>query len=115
MCEIRRKEAAAAVGRYGASTQLGCSSDSVNEPGQRQIRSFSRLESERPLPLQPQWKDPITAMGPASILQMHPRVTCLMDEASASQLKRADYYRWVFEQKSDWQQPCCSATLVDRP
>ena len=48
---------------------------------------------------------PITAMVPASILQMHPRVTCLMDEASASQLKRADYYRWVFQQKPDWQQP----------
>jgi glucosamine-6-phosphate deaminase len=48
---------------------------------------------------------PITAMVPASILQMHPRVTFLMDEASASQLKRADYYRWVFEQKPEWQQP----------
>jgi glucosamine-6-phosphate deaminase len=48
---------------------------------------------------------PITAMVPASILQMHPRVTFLMDEASASQLKRADYYRWVFEQKPDWQRP----------
>jgi glucosamine-6-phosphate deaminase len=48
---------------------------------------------------------PITAMVPASILQMHPRVTCLMDEASASQLRRADYYRWVFEQKPGWQKP----------
>jgi glucosamine-6-phosphate deaminase len=48
---------------------------------------------------------PITAMVPASILQMHPYVTFLMDEASASRLKRADYYRWFFEQKPDWQRP----------
>jgi glucosamine-6-phosphate deaminase len=48
---------------------------------------------------------PITAMVPASILQMHPHVTFLADEASSSELKRADYYRWVFERKPAWQRP----------
>jgi len=46
---------------------------------------------------------PITAMNPASILQMHPVARCIVDEAAATQLKRIDYYRWVYERKPDWQ------------
>ena len=43
---------------------------------------------------------PITADVTASILQMHPRVTYLLDEAAALKLKRRDYYRWVNENKA---------------
>ncbi len=46
---------------------------------------------------------PITAMSPASILQMHPVAKCIVDEAAAARLARIDYYRWVYEQKPDWQ------------
>jgi len=46
---------------------------------------------------------PITAMVPASILQMHPRAVVLLDEEAASELTRTDYYRWVFDHKPDWQ------------
>lgn len=46
---------------------------------------------------------PITAMVPASILQMHSQAVVIMDEAAASKLKKADYYRWVFDNKPDWQ------------
>jgi glucosamine-6-phosphate deaminase len=46
---------------------------------------------------------PITAMIPASILQMHPQTIFLLDEEAASALKRLDYYRWVFDHKPDWQ------------
>lgn len=46
---------------------------------------------------------PITAMSPASILQMHPVAKCIVDEAAAVRLARIDYYRWVYEQKPDWQ------------
>ncbi len=46
---------------------------------------------------------PISAMNPASILQMHPVARCIVDEAAASQLARIDYYRWVYSQKPDWQ------------
>ncbi|MDD8025785.1 MAG: glucosamine-6-phosphate deaminase [Acidobacteriota bacterium] len=46
---------------------------------------------------------PITAMVPASILQMHPRTIFLLDEEAASGLKRADYYRWVYDHKPAWQ------------
>ena len=45
----------------------------------------------------------ITAMNPASALQLHPKVTVVLDEAAASELKMQDYYRWVYEQKPDWQ------------
>jgi glucosamine-6-phosphate deaminase len=46
---------------------------------------------------------PLTAMNPASILQMHPSVRVYLDEAAASKLSRSDYYRWVFENKPVWQ------------
>lgn len=46
---------------------------------------------------------PITSMVPASVLQMHPSVHVLVDEAAASRLRRRDYYRWVFERKPAWQ------------
>lgn len=46
---------------------------------------------------------PITAMSPASILQMHPVAKCIVDEAAAGRLARIDYYRWVYAQKPDWQ------------
>ena len=46
---------------------------------------------------------PVTADNPASVLQFHPSVKVCLDEPAASQLKRADYYRWVFSNKPDWQ------------
>lgn len=46
---------------------------------------------------------PITADNPASVLQFHPSAKVCLDEPAASQLKRADYYRWVFSNKPDWQ------------
>ncbi len=46
---------------------------------------------------------PITAMNPASILQMHPVAKCLIDEPAAARLSRIEYYRWVYDQKPDWQ------------
>lgn len=38
---------------------------------------------------------PLTAMCPASILQMHERVTVLLDEAAAGKLINRDYYDWT--------------------
>jgi glucosamine-6-phosphate deaminase len=46
---------------------------------------------------------PITAMNPASILQMHPIAKCIVDEAAAKKLTRTEYYRWVYDRKPDWQ------------
>ncbi|HSY18193.1 MAG TPA: glucosamine-6-phosphate deaminase [Candidatus Acidoferrales bacterium] len=46
---------------------------------------------------------PITAMNPASALQLHPKVTVFLDEAAAAELKMKEYYRWVYEQKPGWQ------------
>lgn len=45
----------------------------------------------------------ISAVLPASILQMHPRATILLDEDSAADLLRKDYYRWVLDHKPAWQ------------
>lgn len=46
---------------------------------------------------------PISAMNPATILQMHPVAKALLDEPAAARLKRLDYYRWVFDNKPEWQ------------
>lgn len=46
---------------------------------------------------------PVSASVPASCIQMHEHVTVVIDEAAASSLQRADYYRWVYENKPVWQ------------
>jgi len=46
---------------------------------------------------------PITADLPASALQMHPVCKLVVDEAAATRLRRADYYRWVYDNKPSWQ------------
>ncbi|MBN2207180.1 MAG: glucosamine-6-phosphate deaminase [Candidatus Aminicenantes bacterium] len=46
---------------------------------------------------------PITALVPASALQLHPRTVLLLDEPAAARLTKADYYRYVYEHKPDWQ------------
>lgn len=46
---------------------------------------------------------PITASCPASVLQMHPKCTLILDEAAATALQRPDYYRWVYSHKPAWQ------------
>lgn len=48
---------------------------------------------------------PITAMNPASILQLHPVAKVVLDEPAATLLRKADYYRWVYDNKPDWQKP----------
>jgi glucosamine-6-phosphate deaminase len=46
---------------------------------------------------------PITARNPASVLQMHPKVTVCLDKEAASRLEMTEYYRWVYANKPDWQ------------
>ena len=46
---------------------------------------------------------PISAMNPASILQMHPVAKALLDEPAAAHLAHTDYYRWVYDHKPEWQ------------
>jgi glucosamine-6-phosphate deaminase len=46
---------------------------------------------------------PLTALVPASALQLHPNATVLLDEAAAAGLALADYYRDVHRGKPAWQ------------
>ncbi len=46
---------------------------------------------------------PVSASCPASVLQQHRHATVLLDEAAASRLQRADYYREVYDAKPPWQ------------
>lgn len=46
---------------------------------------------------------PVSAMVPATILQHHSNAKVFIDEGSASKLKLASYYKWVYDGKPDWQ------------
>jgi glucosamine-6-phosphate deaminase len=42
-------------------------------------------------------------MAPASAIQLHPHVSVIVDEAAATELKLADYYRTTWASKPAWQ------------
>lgn len=46
---------------------------------------------------------PVSAFCPASVLQLHPHVTVLLDDDAASRLKLGDYYRHAYAHKPTWQ------------
>ena len=46
---------------------------------------------------------PLSALVPASALQLHPHATVVVDEAAAAQLKLADYFRATYAAKPEWQ------------
>jgi glucosamine-6-phosphate deaminase len=46
---------------------------------------------------------PVSAMWPATALQLHPHVTVFLDAAVASRLQLASYYIETYQGKPDWQ------------
>jgi glucosamine-6-phosphate deaminase len=44
---------------------------------------------------------PVSASLPASVIQLHPEVTVLLDEAAAGRLRYADYYRSSWEHRAE--------------
>ena len=46
---------------------------------------------------------PVSAFCPGSAIQLHEHVTVVVDEAAASRLKLADYYRHSYANKPAWQ------------
>ena len=46
---------------------------------------------------------PVSAMWPATIMQLHPHATILVDDAAASRLQLGDYYRQTYADKPSWQ------------
>lgn len=45
----------------------------------------------------------VSALWPASALQLHPHVTVILDPAAASRLQLADYYREAWASRPSWQ------------
>ncbi|MCS4536366.1 glucosamine-6-phosphate deaminase [Corynebacterium sp. HS2168-gen11] len=45
----------------------------------------------------------VAAVCPASVLQLHPQATLVIDEAAASKLEHAEYYRFAYDHKPAWQ------------
>ena len=48
-------------------------------------------------------ESPLSAICHGSTLQLHPRTTVILDENSAAGLRYADHYRWIDQNKFDWQ------------
>ncbi|WP_129336450.1 glucosamine-6-phosphate deaminase [Cellulomonas endophytica] len=46
---------------------------------------------------------PVSARWPATVLQLHPHVTVLVDEAAAARLELAEHYRATWRGKPAWQ------------
>lgn len=46
---------------------------------------------------------PVSASLPGSAIQLHPHATVVVDEAAASRLEHADYYRYTYDNKPAWQ------------
>jgi glucosamine-6-phosphate deaminase len=46
---------------------------------------------------------PVSSLCPGSILQFHPHATIVVDEAAASGLTLADYYKYTYDNKPVWQ------------
>ncbi|GGO33926.1 glucosamine-6-phosphate deaminase [Streptomyces lasiicapitis] len=46
---------------------------------------------------------PVASVVPASALQLHPHATVVVDEAAASKLKLAEYFRHTYANKPAWQ------------
>jgi glucosamine-6-phosphate deaminase len=46
---------------------------------------------------------PVSSSLPGSAIQLHPLVTVIVDEAAASQLQHADYYRFAWENRLDFE------------
>jgi len=46
---------------------------------------------------------PVSALWPATVLQHHPHVTVLLDDAAARRLQLVDYYRETYRSKPKWQ------------
>ena len=55
------------------------------------------------VPIERAVEGPVSAMVPASALQVHPHVTVIVDEHAACRLRHANYYRTAFRHEPEWQ------------
>lgn len=46
---------------------------------------------------------PVSASAPASVVQLHPRVTVLLDEEAAAHLELREYHRFAWEHRLAWE------------
>ena len=73
---------------------------SIMESGTCLLLAFGKGKAEA---VAASLEGPVTASVPGSLLQFHPRAKVLLDAKSASQLRRIDYYQWVYQNKPAWQ------------
>jgi glucosamine-6-phosphate deaminase len=59
--------------------------------------------AKKAAPLARAVEGPLTARCPASVLQLHPHATVVVDDEAAADLELAGYYRETYAGKPDWQ------------
>ena len=65
----------------------------------RTVKAPPKLQERLVEPVKAMIEGGVTQRWPASILQHHPDVTVLLDEAAASKLELADFYKEVWEKE----------------
>lgn len=45
---------------------------------------------------------PVSSSLPGSVIQLHPNVTVIVDEAAAGRLANGDYYRYAWQNRPEW-------------
>lgn len=76
----------------GLGTIMGCRHAVVLASGEGKAEAVAQMV-----------EGPVSASWPATVLQHHPHVTVLVDDAAASRLRRVDHYREVWAGKPAWQ------------
>jgi glucosamine-6-phosphate deaminase len=64
------------------------------------LLAFGSAKAE---PIAAALEGPVSASTPGSVVQLHPRVTVIVDEAAAAKLVHADYYRHAWDNRLDWE------------
>ncbi|GGG74898.1 glucosamine-6-phosphate deaminase [Corynebacterium pelargi] len=72
----------------------------IGEAGHLLLLAFGENKAEA---IAAMVEGPVSAMCPASALQMHEHVTVIVDEAAAAGLKHTQYYNYALENKPTWQ------------
>ena len=99
---LARKELLISVGLFPDKIVIPGIDESVkaNESPRSYVK---RIAAKKADAIRNMIEGPVSASCPASILQMHPRVTIVLDEEASYLLTFKDHYKWVEKNKLDWQ------------
>ena len=90
--------------RFARGRPPPCRDPGLGDDHRRPPRPARRHRGAKAAPVARAVEGPLAAVCPASVLQLHPHATVVVDEAAAAGLQLADYYREAYAGKPAWQQ-----------